>query len=265
MHTPQLLSGALAVALATTAACSDGETRQDAREAAADARAAAGRAGERLADSWLTTKIQAQYFADEDIKARHIDVSTRDGVVVLTGHVDDAQAREQALQIARNTDGVVRVDDRLSVGPAPSGDARQADTRDPDRTGGSPTPGPGVDAGATSGAVPTTGAAPADGRPAFVPVDDASIQSGIQANYFLDNSVKARRIDVRVQDGVVTLTGEVASESERAQALLLARTAEGVQRVEDSLTVNAALFSGGSPAEPLPSPAPQHHDAPPEQ
>ena len=96
-------------------------------------------------------------------------------------------------------------------------------------------------------------------------MDDASIQSGIQANYFLDNSVKARRIDVRVQDGVVTLTGEVASESERAQALLLARTAEGVQRVEDSLTVNAALFSGGSPAEPLPSPAPQHHDAPPEQ
>jgi osmotically-inducible protein OsmY len=57
----------------------------------------------------------------------------------------------------------------------------------------------------------------------------------------MDASIKARRIEVDARQGVVTLRGEVASDDERAQALILARTTEGVQRVEDALTVNAAL------------------------
>ena len=35
------------------------------------------RAGDRLADGWLTAKVQAKFFADDDIKARYIDVATR--------------------------------------------------------------------------------------------------------------------------------------------------------------------------------------------
>jgi len=46
---------------------------------------------------------------------------------------------------------------------------------------------------------------------------------------------------VQAANGVVTLRGSVASETERAQALLLARSASGVQRVEDYLVVDAAL------------------------
>jgi osmotically-inducible protein OsmY len=53
----------------------------------------------------------------------------------------------------------------------------------------------------------------------------------------------------------VTLRGEVASESERAQALRLARTTDGVQRVEDSLTVNASLGSANAPAPSASAPA----------
>ena len=59
---------------------------------------------------------------------------------------------------------------------------------------------------------------------------------------------------VTASNGVVTLRGEVASDVERAQALLLARTTEGAQRVEDSLAVNAALdqkaAAQASPAAP---------------
>jgi osmotically-inducible protein OsmY len=269
MRTPQLLSGALVVALASTAACSREETRQEAREVASDARAAAMRAGDQLADSWLTTKIQAQYFADEDIKARHINVSTRDGVVALTGYVDDDRAREQALQIARNTDGVRQVQDRLTIGRAPNNVLDTAGVRDPEPAHPRPTVASGVDAGATTGAVPTSGIERETGAPGMVaPFDDTSIATRIQAKYFLDNSVKARQIAVDARNGVVTLSGEVANDTERAQAVLLARTTEGVQRVEDSLTVNAWLAAEPPPvtSSPPAAPAPTvpSHDAPPE-
>lgn len=104
-------------------------------------------------------------------------------------------------------------------------------------------------------AVATSGTLPEDGV-----FDDASVTSRIQAKFFLDAAVKARHIDVDTQGGVVTLRGDVASDNERAQALLLARTTEGVERVEDALTVNAAV---DAPATDLPladAPAPSRAD-----
>ena len=80
------------------------------------------------------------------------------------------------------------------------------------------------------------------------PVDDARLTNSIQAKYFLDPTIKTRHIDVDAHAGVVTLHGQVASESERAEALLLARTAEGVQRVEDHLTVDATVDQAQAPA-----------------
>ena len=62
-----------------------------------------------------------------------------------------------------------------------------------------------------------------------------------QAKYFLDPAIKERNIRVELANGVITLRGQVASENERAQALTLARSTPGVQRVEDYLTVDAAL------------------------
>ena len=90
---------------------------------------------------------------------------------------------------------------------------------------------------ADESAVATSGTLPAEGAP----LDDATVTSRIQAKYFLDPTIKGRRIQVDTQGGIVTLRGEVASDNERAQALLLARTTEGAQRVEDALTVNAGL------------------------
>lgn len=46
-----------------------------------------------------------------------IDVDTRDGVVTLTGQVASAVAKEHAIAIAQLTEGVRRVEDRLTVSP----------------------------------------------------------------------------------------------------------------------------------------------------
>ena len=218
------------------AACNRADTDREAREAAAELRTAASAAGERLADGWLTTKVQAQFFADDDIKARYIDVTTRDGVVTIKGHVENEQVRQQVLQIAKNTDGVRQVQDQLLVGQP----ANVFETGDqPVATGGS-----------ADGALgPNTAAPPV--------LDDSAIATSIQAKYFRDSGIKARDIAVESRNGVVTLRGRVASDSERAQALILARMTEGVQRVEDALTVDASLAlpsaTGTAGAQPVPS------------
>jgi hyperosmotically inducible protein len=211
MKTPQLLCAAV-LAMLPLVACNRSDTRQQARAAAGEVKDAAGRASEQLADSWLATKIQAQFFADDDVKARNILVSARDGVVTLRGTIDSQNAHDQALQIAKNTDGVRSVQDQLN-GPAAS----------------SPVP------------VATSGIAPATLPPLAERLNDAGVTASIQSKYFLDTAIKGRHIDVDTRQGVVTLRGEVASDDERAQALILARTTEGVERVEDALTVNLAL------------------------
>jgi hyperosmotically inducible protein len=56
----------------------------------------------RVDAGWTTTKIQAQYFADADVKGRNIDVTTdAAGIVTLRGRVDSEAARTEAVRIAR--------------------------------------------------------------------------------------------------------------------------------------------------------------------
>jgi len=198
MKAPQLLvTGAVALTLAT-AACNRADTTVDRREAQQEAKQAANKAGEKIADGWLMTKIQAQFFADKDIRARDISVSAHDGVVTLRGRVQSENAHTQAVQTARNTDGVRQLIDELVVAP---------DTR----AASAPSAGGAV---ATAGSTTSEVAARAEAI-----LDDARVTSTIQSKYFLDETVKGRRINVDTSGGVVTLRGEVANETEREQAL----------------------------------------------
>jgi osmotically-inducible protein OsmY len=277
MHIPRLIAVCLAAAVLVTA-CNRQDADANARRAADEVRTAADVASGRIADGWLTTKIQAQYFADDDIKARYINVSSRDGVVTVQGRVDDENAKQQALQIATNTDGVRDVRDLLIVGPPPTREQVQASWiatqiqaryfADSDISGRD------ISVTAADGVVTLSGrvhspvereqaiaiaqdidgvvrvedrlmvepqvpagAVATSGTPSSPAIDDAQVTSSIQAKYFLDNALKSRRIEVETRQGVVTLRGEVGGDEERAQALLLARTTEGVERVEDALTV----------------------------
>ena len=223
MKTLQLLcSAAAAVAVTAGAACNRSDTNDRAQQAANQVREVAARAGDELADAWTTTQIQAKYFADRDIKARYIDVSTHDQVVTIEGYVPNDEVRQRAVQMAKGTGRVRQVQDQLLIGQAPQNAAKSEPPSEP---------------------VATSGAANAVNT-AAARIDDGRITTMIQAKYFLDSTVKGRRLDVDTHSGVVTLRGDVASDAERAQALRLARETEGVQRVEDMLAVNAALDRG---------------------
>jgi hyperosmotically inducible protein len=224
MKAPQLFGGALTLAIALSGChrpASKAEVQQTASDAAATVKVESAKAREQLADAWLTTKIQSKFVGDREIKATDINVSSHDGVVTLKGRVLNDPMRTLAVAIAQNTDGVRQVVDQLNVEIAPPVPARAQNAATPD-------------------AVATTGTAGNTARPATVPSsDDARITSSIQSKYFMDERIKARHIEVATDGGVVTLNGEVGDETERAEALLLARTTEGVKRVEDSLTVTA--------------------------
>jgi len=52
---------------------------------------------------------------DPLVKLSAIDVSAKDGVLLLQGTVADDATRMRALDIARTTEGVVQVVDRISI------------------------------------------------------------------------------------------------------------------------------------------------------
>src|SRR5262249_13611108 len=75
---------------------------------------AANKASELLADSALTAKIKSKMALDDSVRARSIDVTTSDHVVTLTGVVRSVAEHDRAMQLARETDGVTRVIDKLT-------------------------------------------------------------------------------------------------------------------------------------------------------
>lgn len=69
------------------------------------------------ANATLTAKIKAKMALDDSVTAADIDVDTNGSVVTLSGRVGSAAERTRALQLARETDGVTSVQDRLQVAP----------------------------------------------------------------------------------------------------------------------------------------------------
>ncbi|HEY3244383.1 MAG TPA: BON domain-containing protein [Phycisphaerae bacterium] len=72
-----------------------------------------------------------------------------------------------------------------------------------------------------------------------IKADAAKIRKGIEDALDRQAEREAKRIDVQVRDGVVTLTGEVRSWAEKHAVHNAANFALGVRRVDDRMTVNA--------------------------
>ncbi len=151
-------------------------------------------------DATITGTIKTKLAADGRVRASEINVDTTNGVVTLTGNIDGQEAKDAALQLARDTSGVRDVKDMISVR---SGTA-SGEAPDPNRTLGER-------------------------------VDDAGITLRVKARLLDDPLVKGLQIDVDTRDSVVFLTGSVGSEAERKQAIEIARTTEGVTNVEANL------------------------------
>jgi hyperosmotically inducible protein len=179
-------------------------------------------------DAGITTAVKSKFAADDTVKAYQIDVTTENKVVTLEGRVENSAAREQAITLARNTDGVSDVVDKLAVTEAAG-------------TSGVPDADVDVDTTVDDQAAAKTreGAAKAGdvAQSAGAVATDAAITTAVKSKLLADPAVGGLKIDVDTSGGVVTLIGTVASRAEADQALKLARGTEGVDRVINKLKV----------------------------
>jgi len=72
---------------------------------------------EAVSDSGLTAKIKGKLVSDEMTRFGDVSVTTNNGVVTLSGSVPDEQALNRVLGVARNTTGVTRVENDLTIAP----------------------------------------------------------------------------------------------------------------------------------------------------
>jgi len=76
---------------------------------------AAEKVKESAGEAALTSKIKAKMVLDDYVKARAIDVTTNGTTVTLSGTVRSTEEHDRAMRIARETSGVTRVVDHLSM------------------------------------------------------------------------------------------------------------------------------------------------------
>jgi len=70
-------------------------------------------------DEAIMTDIKAGLFSDARTKSANIDVTVKDGTATLVGQAPDENTRYEAFKIAKETRGVVNVQDQMSLTQAP--------------------------------------------------------------------------------------------------------------------------------------------------
>jgi hyperosmotically inducible protein len=197
-------------------------------------------------DAGITTNVKSKFAADDTVKAYQINVDTANGVVTLTGSVESPAAKEQAVQIARQTNGVRDVVDQITVNrtEATSGDLDRSTTLDEraEHAGesvadkaedlGQKT----VDKTKELGHETADKTGNATHKTGEV-VSDAAVTTAVKTKFLADPVVKGLKIDVDTTNNVVTLSGDVASKAEMDKAVTIARNTSGVTRVVSNLHV----------------------------
>jgi hyperosmotically inducible protein len=159
-------------------------------------------------DAWIDGKAEATLLLNGNLDSFDINTDVNNGNVVLTGKVDNSVEKKLAEELVANIDGVVSVENLLTI----------VDQLDLDEDEMSDDVEYGFDEGASE-------------------LTDAKIATVIKTRLLLDTDISGFDIDVDVEAGHVTLTGDVDSDAERQLAVEIAKNASDVTDVEDNLRV----------------------------
>jgi osmotically-inducible protein OsmY len=209
-----------------------------------------------ISDSAITAAIEDEFFFDQAVPFNDIDLRTNEGIVTLTGEVDNVLAKERATRLAETVKGVRSVINRITVRPPEKRsdeeiqkDIKTALLRDPATESlevnvhvqdGE------VTLGGTAGswqerelaAIVAKGVRGVTGLNNYIKVNyetgrpDGEIKSEIEQTLLWDSLVDHALINVNVQDGNVRLSGVVGSAAEKRRAVMDAYVA-GVASVND--------------------------------
>jgi osmotically-inducible protein OsmY len=63
-----------------------------------------------IADTWITTKVKSTFMYSRNINSSDISVDTKNGIVSLSGKIENGAERELAIELAENVRGVKSID-----------------------------------------------------------------------------------------------------------------------------------------------------------
>ncbi|GFD91797.1 transporter [Alteromonas sp. KUL156] len=158
-------------------------------------------------DAWIDGKAEATLLFNGNLDSFDINTDVKDGNVVLTGKVDNSVDRKLAEELVANIDGVMSVDNKLTI--VSNNDMESDVSDDMEET---------VDEGTSE-------------------LTDAKIATVIKTRLLMDTDISGFDIDVDVENGVVMLTGDVDSDAERDLAVEIAKNASDVKEVKSELRV----------------------------
>lgn len=79
-------------------------------------KAGLNKAGDKIDDAWITTKVKWFMMGDDLLEGSDINVDTAKNVVTLKGTVKTEAGRTRAIALAKDTDGVKSVVNQLTIG-----------------------------------------------------------------------------------------------------------------------------------------------------
>jgi osmotically-inducible protein OsmY len=250
--------------LIVACACSKNKTEQ---ENSADARTVRATGDQRapkppiIGDAEINAAVEYTLRRDPGIAPAAIQVKTTDGIVELTGNVDDLLTKRRAVRVAEAVKGVRAVSERLQLNVPHRPDSELTKHVQDALLLDTAIQASKVKVEADDGSVTLTGSVRsyqqrdlsqwrAESIAGVREVDnqlriehgvarsDAEIASDVESRLHWDALVNDGLVEVNVREGVVTLTGQVASAAERRRAAADAWVF-GTKRVNDSdLAVN---------------------------
>lgn len=97
--------------------------------------------------------------------------------------------------------------------------------------------------------------------PPAASIDDATLMNEVQSRISADSALSTEQIQAGVQNGVVTLNGNVSNEAARSLAAADVAQVSGIKTVVNNLTVQAPTPAPAAAAVPPPPPAPKAETA----
>ena len=183
--------------------------------------------GDRVDDAALTASVKGKLLWSRHAEAMNTDVDSERGVVTLSGFATTEEAKQAAEKLASSTDGVRSVVNEIEVDPDFHENAGATSLA---QAGASGT----VSAGDPMLEHNAQATDPDDEDSLTSEASDAWITSKVKATLMASRSVNSFDINVDVEDGVVTLSGELDDEADKELAIELAQNVRGVRNVDGS-------------------------------
>lgn len=151
-------------------------------------------------DTWITMKVKTALLFHRNVSATGTTVTTREGVVILTGEASSLAEKELTTEYAKDIDHVKAVVNDMTIAKTPA----------------------------------TTDEATGD------KIDDASITAEVKSALMSHRSTSAMHTAVSTTDGVVTLTGVAKNSAEISLVTKIVSDINGVTSVVNNMTVAIA-------------------------